>query len=69
MEAVTPPRVFRSFQNPSRAALEREIRAMLATGTPEQIAAFEASHTGRYLRDVLAVGRSNAYGAARERVN
>ena len=23
----------------------------------------EASHTGRYLRDVLAVGRSNAYGA------
>jgi hypothetical protein len=22
-----------------------------------------ASHTGRYLRDVLAVGRSNAYGS------
>jgi excinuclease ABC subunit A len=38
---------------------------LIATGTPEQIAQIEASHTGRYLRDVLAVGRSNAYGAAR----
>jgi excinuclease UvrABC ATPase subunit len=37
----------------------------VATGTPEQIAQNEASHTGRYLRDVLAVGRSNAYGVAR----
>jgi len=38
---------------------------VIAVGTPEQIAQNEASHTGRYLRDVLAVGRSNAYGAAR----
>ena len=38
---------------------------LVATGTPEQIAQNEASHTGRYLRDVLAVGRSNAYGVAR----
>ncbi len=38
---------------------------LIATGTPEQLAQNEASHTGRYLRDVLAVGRANAYGAAR----
>ena len=38
---------------------------LVATGTPEQVAQIEASHTGRYLRDVLAVGRANAYGAAR----
>ena len=38
---------------------------LIATGTPEQIAQNEASHTGRYLRDVLAVGRANAYGASR----
>ncbi len=38
---------------------------VIATGTPEQVAQNEASHTGRYLRDVLAVGRANAYGVAR----
>jgi excinuclease ABC subunit A len=38
---------------------------VIAVGTPEQIAVVPGSHTGRYLRDVLAVGRSNAYGAAR----
>jgi excinuclease ABC subunit A len=38
---------------------------VVAVGTPESVAAVEASHTGRYLRDVLAIGRSNAYGAAR----
>ncbi len=38
---------------------------LVAAGTPEQIAQNEASHTGRYLRDVLAVGRANAYGASR----
>ena len=38
---------------------------IIATGTPEQIAQNEASHTGRYLREVLAVGRVNAYGRAR----
>jgi excinuclease ABC subunit A len=34
---------------------------IVATGTPEQITQNPASHTGRYLRDVLATGRSNAY--------
>jgi excinuclease ABC subunit A len=38
---------------------------IVATGTPEQIAASDTSHTGRYLREVLAVGRANAYGVAR----
>jgi excinuclease ABC subunit A len=38
---------------------------IVTTGTPEQIAKVEGSHTGRYLRDVLAVGRSNAYGVGR----
>ena len=36
---------------------------IVATGTPEQIAQVEASHTGRALRQVLAAGRSNAYAA------
>jgi excinuclease ABC subunit A len=39
--------------------------SVVATGTPEQIAQFEASHTGRYLRPVLAEGRSHAYAAGR----
>ena len=39
---------------------------IVTTGTPEQVAQVEASHTGRYLRDALAVGRANAYGAAQE---
>jgi excinuclease ABC subunit A len=39
--------------------------AVVATGTPEQIAQIEASHTGRYLRPVLAEGRSHAYAAGR----
>jgi excinuclease ABC subunit A len=34
---------------------------LVAVGTPEQLARNPASHTGRYLRDVLATGRSNAY--------
>jgi len=34
---------------------------IVAVGTPEQIAQNPASHTGRYLREVLATGRSNAY--------
>jgi excinuclease ABC subunit A len=38
---------------------------IVTVGTPEQVAQVEASHTGRYLRDALAAGRSNAYGAAR----
>jgi excinuclease ABC subunit A len=38
---------------------------VVGVGTPEQIAQMEGSHTGRYLRDTLAIGRSNAYGASR----
>jgi excinuclease ABC subunit A len=34
---------------------------VVAVGTPEQVAQNEASHTGRYLRVVLAEGRSHAY--------
>jgi excinuclease ABC subunit A len=34
---------------------------IVAIGTPEQVAQNPASHTGRYLREVLATGRSNAY--------
>ena len=39
--------------------------AIVATGTPEQVAQVQGSHTGRYLRETLAVGRSNAYGVGR----
>ena len=38
---------------------------VVATGTPEQVAQIERSHTGRYLRTVLAEGRSHAYAAGR----
>ncbi|HEY3044699.1 MAG TPA: excinuclease ABC subunit UvrA, partial [Vicinamibacterales bacterium] len=38
---------------------------VVATGTPEQVAQMEASHTGRYLRPVLADGRSHAYATGR----
>jgi excinuclease ABC subunit A len=38
---------------------------VVATGTPEQITQHPSSHTGRYLREVLAVGRAHAYGTAR----
>ena len=38
---------------------------VVATGTPEQVAQVPASHTGRYLRPVLAEGRSHAYAAGR----
>jgi excinuclease ABC subunit A len=38
---------------------------VVATGTPEQLAQIETSHTGRYLRTVLAEGRSHAYAAGR----
>jgi excinuclease ABC subunit A len=36
---------------------------VVATGTPEQIAQADGSHTGRALRAVLAAGRTNAYAA------
>ncbi len=38
---------------------------IVATGTPEQVAQNEKSHTGRYLRTTLAEGRSHAYAAGR----
>jgi len=38
---------------------------VVATGTPEQVAQIEGSYTGRYLRPVLAEGRSHAYAAGR----
>jgi excinuclease ABC subunit A len=38
---------------------------VVTTGTPEQVAQSEPSHTGRYLRPVLAEGRSHAYAAGR----
>ena len=38
---------------------------VIVSGTPEQVVRNPASHTGRYLRDVLAVGRANAYGSAK----
>ncbi|MDQ3069223.1 MAG: excinuclease ABC subunit UvrA [Acidobacteriota bacterium] len=34
---------------------------IVATGTPEQVSQHETSYTGRYLRDVLATGRAQAY--------
>ena len=34
---------------------------IVTVGTPEQVAKVPESHTGRYLGDVLATGRSNAY--------
>jgi excinuclease ABC subunit A len=34
---------------------------IVTIGTPEQVARVASSHTGRYLADVLATGRSNAY--------
>ena len=38
---------------------------VVATGTPEQVAQVEASHTGRYLQRILAEGRSHAYATGR----
>jgi excinuclease ABC subunit A len=38
---------------------------VVATGTPEQVAQIESSYTGRYLKPVLAEGRSHAYAAGR----
>ncbi len=38
---------------------------VVVTGTPEQVALSEISYTARYLRPVLARGRSHAYAAGR----
>jgi excinuclease ABC subunit A len=40
---------------------------VVAVGTPEQVALVDASYTGRYLRSVLAEGRSHAYADAADR--
>ncbi len=37
---------------------------LVAAGTPEQIVKVAESHTGRYLADVLAIARTNAYAGA-----
>jgi excinuclease ABC subunit A len=34
---------------------------LVAAGTPEQVAGIAASHTGRYLQDVLAAARAHAF--------
>jgi excinuclease ABC subunit A len=39
---------------------------VVATGTPEQIAANAASHTGRFLRTVLASSRTHAYAGGKD---
>jgi excinuclease ABC subunit A len=38
---------------------------VVGVGTPEQVAQMESSHTGRYLRTVLAEGRPHAYASGR----
>ena len=38
---------------------------VVAAGTPEQVTQIDGSYTGRYLRPVLAEGRSHAYAAGR----
>ena len=35
--------------------------SIVTTGTPEQVALVESSHTGRFLRNILATGRANVY--------
>ena len=39
---------------------------VVATGTPEQVAAVDASYTGRYLKTVLANGRPHAYAGRQD---
>jgi excinuclease ABC subunit A len=39
---------------------------VVAVGTPEQVAASEASHTGRFLKTALANGRPHAYAGRRD---
>ena len=53
----------RRLHHRSRPRGRRRRRDVVATGTPEQVAQIEASYTGRYLRPVLAEGRSHAYAA------
>jgi excinuclease ABC subunit A len=37
---------------------------VVAVGTPERVSDVPASHTGRYLRETLAIGRTHAYAGA-----
>ncbi len=37
---------------------------VVTTRTPEQVALVESSHTGRFLRNTLATGRTNAYASS-----
>jgi excinuclease ABC subunit A len=39
---------------------------VVVTGTPEQVAADDRSHTGRFLRSVLASSRAHAYAGGRD---
>jgi len=39
---------------------------VVACGSPEEIARVDVSHTGRYLRDVLAIGRAHQYATAKQ---
>jgi excinuclease ABC subunit A len=39
---------------------------IVATGTPEEVAENEASHTGRYLKSMLAAGKRAARRTAAE---
>ena len=41
-----------------RGAVGEEGGRVVVTGTPEQVAQAPGSHTGRYLREALAVGRA-----------
>ena len=47
----------RDFMGPALVEVFREHGAIVATGTPEQIASCKASHTGNYLRASLAADR------------
>jgi len=39
---------------------------LVASGSPEQVAAVEASHTGRYLRSVLEAGKKSSSGRGKK---
>ena len=70
--------VVRNLRNPDPKVRLSAIKLLRDAKYPEAIAPMaplvldplddvqmEGSHTGRYLRETLAVGRSNAYGASR----
>ena len=59
-ERVHTPDLFERLRHLTHAA----DGFIVATGTPEQVAQVESSHTGQALKRVLATGRNHAYGAA-----